>query len=50
MLDLGEVVLNFHHGACEGTRIIGEGTNLGIEEFIGFVVEGCKTRLQDTNV
>lgn len=47
--DFGEVVLKFQKAACEGNEIVGEGTNLGIEEFVGFVVGVSKTRFEATN-
>lgn len=50
VLDLGEVVFNFHNAACDGNEIFGEGTNLVIEVFVGFVVEVGETRIEATNL
>lgn len=38
-LDLGEVVLNFYIASCKVNEIIGDGTNLCIEAFVGVFVE-----------
>lgn len=46
----GEVIFDFSNAACEGNEIILQGTNHGIETFVGFVVKCGQTRLEVTEI
>lgn len=49
-MEFAEGFFDFHNAACEGNEIIEQGTNLGIETFVGFVVNCSQTKLEMTKI